>query len=133
MISVIIPTHNEEKAIRKTLSSFSKSTDNEIIVVDGASSDKTVDYAQDYPVSVISIGKNRARQLNQGAKAAKGEILVFLHADCTLEPGSLQAINDCIKDGFLGGAFNQKIESSRKIYRLIEASGNIRAKLFKVF
>jgi rSAM/selenodomain-associated transferase 2 len=133
MISIIIPVYNEENVIRKILGSLSYSDNAEVIVVDGKSSDRTVEFAKQYPVKIIQCIKNRAFQMNEGARVAGGEIFLFLHADCVLEDGSLEKIEHSLSGGYVGGCLKQKINSNRIIYRYIEASGNIRARLFKIF
>jgi rSAM/selenodomain-associated transferase 2 len=107
--------------------------DREVIVVDGGSSDRTVEMAERFPVSVIHTGKNRACQMNAGAGEAKGDTLLFLHADTSLEEGGIEAVQSCARDGYVGGCFTHRIDSDRVIYRIIAASGNLRAKLFGVF
>jgi rSAM/selenodomain-associated transferase 2 len=133
MISVIIPVYNEEKSIRDLLNSFCYSNELEIIVADGASIDQTVELAQNYPVRIVKTIKNRSNQMNEAARIAKGDILVFLHADCRLEEESLEEIRDISHKGYVGGCLTQRIDSDKLIYRVIETSGNIRAKLLKVF
>ena len=71
--------------------------------------------------------------MNEGAKISRGNILLFLHADCFFEEGVLEAIEDYLTKGYIGGCLSQIINSNRIIYRFIEASGNIRAQLFKIF
>ena len=84
-ISIVIPVLNEEQNISKILTYLSaNSTSNyieEILVVDGGSNDNTVSLALDNGATVIYSQKGRAKQLNTGAKFAKGSILYFLHAD----------------------------------------------------
>lgn len=134
MISVIIPTFNEEKLIEKTIVSlFKEEGDFEIIIVDGESLDNTAALVVNYPVKLILSEKNRGLQMNEGAKAAKGNIFLFLHADCFFDKGSFKEITSCIKRGFVGGCFKQRITDNRIIYRCIEFSGNIRAKFSKTF
>lgn len=133
MISIIIPVYNEEITIKKVLGTLPYGEDLEVIVVDGGSSDKTVEFAKQYPIKLIQCLKNRAAQMNEGAKTAQKDMLLFLHADSILEKGSLEAIEESLKDGYLGGCLKQSIDARKIIYRLIESSGNIRAKIFKVF
>lgn len=135
MISIIIPVYNEEKKIKEILENLLSSDGNniEIIVVDGGSIDSTAALSRQYPVKLIRCIKNRALQMNEGAYAARGDILLFLHSDCLLERQGLTAIGNFIKNGYIGGCLSQRINSNRLVYRIIESSGNIRARLFKIF
>ena len=133
MISVIIPVYNEEKTIAQLLDNLCSRKDLEIIVVDGQSSDKTQKVIEQYQVKVLSSEKMRAKQCNVGAAQAKGNILVFLHADCLPDRESFKEIRASIDKGFIGGCLRQSIEDDRRAYRFIEASGNLRAKIFKIF
>lgn len=94
-LSVIIPALNEEKYIAPTLQSLAEQTckDFELIVKDGFSTDKTVDIAKEYADLVISkkdISIGDAR--NQGARYAKGDVLVFVDADTSLDKNALELI-----------------------------------------
>ncbi len=71
--------------------------------------------------------------MNEGAKAARGDILVFLHADCIIDGKALAAVSKAVEGGFAGGCLSQRIDSKGWIYRFIESSGNIRARLSRVF
>lgn len=101
MISIIIPVYNEEIAIKKVLETLAYAEDLEVIVVGGGSFDRTVEFAKQYPVKVIQYVKNRALQMNEGVKISKGDILLFLHADCVLEKGILETINNCLMTAIL--------------------------------
>jgi glycosyltransferase involved in cell wall biosynthesis len=94
-LSVIVPALNEEKYIASTLRSLVEQTckDFELIVKDGLSVDNTVEIAREYADSVISekdtsIGEAR----NQGARYAKGDVLVFVDADTSLDKNALELI-----------------------------------------
>jgi rSAM/selenodomain-associated transferase 2 len=88
-ISIIIPCLNEAEFIEKTLNHLISLPGNfEIIVVDGGSEDRTISMVKEFPmVKLISSAKGRGIQMNHGAKIAKGEVLLFLHAD-TFLPGN---------------------------------------------
>ena len=85
MISIIIPTLNEEARILKLLKFLQEHSSGfirEIIVVDGGSSDKTIQLVKEQSQAIlVASEKGRARQMNAGAKIASGRILYFLHAD----------------------------------------------------
>ena len=95
MISIIIPTKNEEALIHKTISDLQDLRKNnlcEIIIVDGMSNDQTVKISEPY-VDLITISKpNRGIQQNKGAMLASGDILVFLHADTTITKHQINLI-----------------------------------------
>jgi len=110
--SIIIPTLNEEKTIESCLSALQPLRSNcEIIIVDGGSTDNTIVIARSLADKVVSSDKGRARQMNNGARYASGNVLIFLHADTSLPENALQLIQ-------------QKLNSSRKWGRFdIQLSG----------
>lgn len=93
-VSIIIPTLNEAEQLDRTLRQLSllKPPAWEVLVVDGQSEDQTVAISRSAGVQVLHAQqRGRAVQMNQGAKAATGEILCFLHAD-TIVPDDLVAV-----------------------------------------
>ncbi len=105
-ISVVIPALNEESHLEKTLQSITKQEgDYEFFVVDGGSSDNTVTIAKRY-TTVINSLRGRAIQMNTGAKACSGDILLFLHADTILPDNAFREIRKRMKDDAVaGGSF----------------------------
>lgn len=133
MISVIIPILNEARILDKTLSQLQTELKNhELIIVDGGSSDNSVAIAKKYGKVVVS-ERGRAKQLNVGGAAATGDILVFLHADVWLEPGSFTAVEETISNGYVGGGFLQKIDNDCFLYRLIEITADMRGKYQRIY
>ena len=133
MISVIIPVLNEAKILDQSLSRLTPHLkDHELIIVDGGSTDETLLIAKTYG-QVISAERGRARQSNAGAAAARGGILLFLHADVWLDSGAIEAVETAISAGYVGGAFKQRIEGDHPLYRLIECAANFRAKRLRIF
>ena len=100
-ISIIIPTYNESQNLPLLLSDISIINQKlEIIIVDSNSKDKTRDIANIYRTNLYkSKKKNRGLQLNIGAKKAKGEWFIFVHADSRLSKGWLKKVNSVIKGG----------------------------------
>jgi len=107
VISVIIPTYNEETTIEGLLRQLCDSgTEYEVIVADGASTDGTVALVERY-VRVVVTERNRGRQLNRAAAQARGDVLCFLHADVRLPSRALPALEQAMADPKLvGGSFS---------------------------
>ncbi len=98
MISVVIPAYNEERALPDTLAH----------VVDGGSTDGTRRIAGDYrDVQLLQAPKGRASQMNAGAARARGEWLLFLHADTLLPEGGLSRIAE-LPEGVAAGGFRHR-------------------------
>lgn len=94
---------NEEKTIEKLLKEVqSLKGEKEIIVVDGGSTDRTVEIASKY-ATVLRGEKGRGKQMNKGAKVAKGDILWFVHADAALSNNTLMEIEKTMQGNYIGG------------------------------
>lgn len=118
-ISVVIPTLNEAATIAQCIESARVAGATQIIVADGDSSDATVEIAQAAGASKIVLAKlGRGVQLNVGAAAATGDIVLFLHADNLLAPECLDQV--CQRPNAAWGAFRQSIDAPGFIYRAIE-------------
>ena len=105
MISVVIPAYNEERALPDTLAClFSQAGDYEVILVDGGSTDGTRTIAEGRDgVQIVQAPKGRAAQMNAGAAKARGEWLLFLHADTLLPEQGLARIADLPAEVSAGG------------------------------
>ena len=132
-ISIIIPTLNEQENIEGLLSYLNSLDETlELIVSDGGSNDETVAKSKKY-ASVIITTRGRGAQMNAGAKAAKGEILWFIHADCKPHPDSVKAIlNGLSSNGIVGGAFEYTLDGKGFLYRWTELTSNFKDRLFKL-
>lgn len=116
-ISIIIPTLNEEATIELTLRDlFHRQNPDEVIVVDGGSSDQTVALASQW-TSVISSAKGRAYQMNIGAQHAKGDVYLFLHADTLLPVQGLDLIREVLDGGARAGRFRMRFDDSSWILK----------------
>ena len=133
-ISIIIPTINEANNLPLLLSDISIiQKDGEIIIVDCGSKDKTIDLANIYGAKVYKSKKrNRGLQLDLGARNAKGEWLLFLHADTRLTPDWHTKIKSVLKgDKNYIYYFKFKVNDKKKIYRVLEILVNFRSRYFK--
>jgi len=128
MISVIIPTYNEEKALPATLRALlAQPGDYEIAVVDGGSTDRTREVVESLRITLLTSSKGRATQMNAGAKKARGEWLLFLHADTLLPAGALARLNAMESDARVqAGGFLHQFSGGDWRLRLISFLDNFR-------
>ncbi len=129
MISVIVPAYNEESALPATLSGLlAQPGEYEVIVVDGGSTDRTREIAQAEPrVRLLAASKGRAVQMNAGAKEARGEWLLFLHADTLMPDGALVRLNQMEGDANVqAGGFLHQFSGRDWRLRLISFLDNFR-------
>jgi len=129
-ISIIIPTLNEADRIAALIDDTRLLGNCEIIVVDGHSDDGTPQRAAAAD-RCLTAPRGRARQMNAGAAAARGDVLLFLHADCRLAPGSLDAVRTLLDDPrTVAGSFRQRIDAPGWGFRCLEWGNNLRVRLF---
>ena len=121
-ISVIIPALNEAANIVRAVTSAQASGADEVVVADGGSGDETCLLAELSGARLVSCPRGRAVQQNVGARAATGDVLLFLHADNWLGKDAIAQVRSAAhrKKGNLCGSFQQRIEASPFIYRLLE-------------
>lgn len=132
-ISVVVPVLNEEKSLGPTLSQLNIGESEELIIVDGGSRDNTLSIASRFTDKVFSTHKGRGHQMNFGAKKAKGDILLFLHADTILPKGGFDIIREVLKDNSISaGAFTLGIDHASRSFRIIEWGANLRSSVTKV-
>ncbi|MGH7848255.1 MAG: TIGR04283 family arsenosugar biosynthesis glycosyltransferase [Candidatus Binatia bacterium] len=132
-ISIIIPVLNEERAIGETLESIARLSPHEIIVVDGGSTDRTREVVAANGIAVVAAGRGRARQMNEGAKIARGDVLVFLHADTRLPASAVEDIRAALIDPrCAGGRFDISLDGDRLIFKMIGALISFRSRLTRV-
>lgn len=119
-ISIVIPVYNEEAVIAATIQKLNHPLVQEIIVVDGGSTDHTVSTAEEMGCKVIrSDTKGRAAQMNAGAKVAISPILYFLHSD-TLPPKNYAVcITQAIRSGADYGCFTLQFDDEDPILKIL--------------
>jgi len=131
MLTVIVPTLNEEKVIGRCLRNLKEQRGiAEILVVDGESGDATRKIAEQHGVRVVKSERGIARQLQTGAAAAKGDVLLFLHADCRFAPGAISQFEAILKEGSIHwGAFKQRYDRYGAATGALAAINNTAAQL----
>jgi rSAM/selenodomain-associated transferase 2 len=148
-IAVIIPTLNEEQALPATLHALIPMGFDEILVVDGGSSDRTRDMAfsfipepraailggsvegeaQRAPLRVITATRGRASQMNAGAAASLADVYLFLHADTLLPEGARELIEQALADPTcVGGRFDVRFERDTGLPWLIARLISLRSR-----
>ena len=131
-LSVIVPALNEAEGIVATLAALAdfRRRGHEVIVVDGGSGDGTGDLARGLADSVLAANPGRAIQMNAGARAATGDVLLFLHADSLLPDAADSAVLRGLASGAsVWGRFDVSIAASHPLLRLVESMMNLRSRL----
>lgn len=130
-VTVVVPVLNEERCIARLLDHLAGEVPRpEVVVVDGGSRDGTVAAASAHPgVRVLAAPRGRARQMNAGARAAAGDVLLFLHADTTLPRGAVERVRAAVAAGADFGCFELRIESDDPRLRLASRMISLRSRL----
>lgn len=132
-MSVIVPALNEARQLGQCLGNARAAEGVEIVVVDGGSTDNTVDIAKAAGVRVIQSAPGRARQMNAGALTARCKILLFLHADTLLPSGYVDAVESMLASPrAVLAAFRLGIDDGRLRFRLTEAAANARSRWMRL-
>lgn len=130
-LSIVIPALNEAATLRATLKALQslRGRGVEVVVADGGSADGTPDLAAGLADRVLSAPKGRARQMNAGAQAAQGEVLLFLHADTALpaEADSL-VLDGLAASGKAWGRFDVRISGRPWLLRVVAFCMNRRSR-----
>ncbi len=125
--SVIVPVLNEAQTIISLLRALHAqvSSQYEMVVVDGGSQDATSalvhEFQEKHPtcsLSLLESERGRARQMNVGAAHAKGDYLVFLHADSSIPPEFAKALEGLASE-ICWGRFDVRLDDERAIFKLI--------------
>lgn len=131
-LSIVMPVLNEARTLADALRSLQplRARGTQVIVVDGGSSDGSVDVARPLADVVLPSSRGRAVQMNAGAHAAKGDVLLFLHVD-TRPPvdADLLLLKALARSHRSWGRFDVRLTSRRPLLRLVESLMNLRSRL----
>jgi rSAM/selenodomain-associated transferase 2 len=130
-LSIIIPALNEAAGIETLLQGLQamRAAGTELVLVDGGSTDGTPELAARW-VDVVTVApQGRAAQMNAGAAMARGEVLLFLHADTCLPDAADAMVGQVIAGGALWGRFDVLIEGRPPMLRVVAAMMNCRSRL----
>lgn len=134
--SIIIPVLHESDRINSLIDHIHylvRDNGHEIIVVDGSPGKDTVGAIRRKGVIKLGTGKGRARQMNAGASRAKGEILIFLHADTELPARAFARIHSIMKGNrYVAGAFSLGIRSNKNILRSLARLASLRCRITRI-
>ncbi len=130
-LSVIVPVWMEAASVVDTLEALAplRALGHEVIVVDAGSSDGTAERARSLCDRVIQSEKGRAVQMNAGAAVARGDLLLFLHADTRLPPGALEQLTAFVQSHRAWGRFDVRLTGKRPLFRVIAWFMNQRSRL----
>ena len=134
--SIIIPVLHESDRINSLIDHIHylvRDNGHEIIVVDGSPGKDTVGAIRRKGVIKLGTEKGRARQMNAGASRAKGEILIFLHADTELPARAFARIDSIMKGNrYVAGAFSLGIRSNKNILRSLARLASLRCRITRI-
>lgn len=128
---MVIPVLDEAPLVSDLVASLPADAD-EVVFVDGGSSDGTSAILDRLGYRVERAPRGRGAQLSVGAARATGAGLVFLHADTRLPEGALGAVREALSAGSAGGAFRLSYDEPRTSLRIVAAAANLRSRLFRM-
>ena len=132
LLSIVIPALNEAGQLEHTIDAIQQQASCEIIIADGGSTDGTVELAKQRRCRVIFANRGRGRQMNAGAALARGEHLLFLHADTRLPINFREEIHQTLNSGAIAGAFRLQVDDSGAALRCVAWGTNLRARFLQL-
>lgn len=131
-ISVVVPVLDEADTLAPSLRPLQSARGHgvEVIVVDGGSRDRTRCVASPLCDRLLDAPRGRARQMNAGAAAARGRVLLFLHADTRLPSGWDDLVRHALGNrGREWGRFDVRLDGAHPMLRMVERAMNLRSRL----
>jgi rSAM/selenodomain-associated transferase 2 len=129
-LSIVMPVLDEASGLPAALMALQPLRDAgvELVIADGGSRDGSAALAEPLADRVLAAPRGRARQMNAGAAAARGEVLLFLHADTRLAEGAVAAIESALARGAGWGRFDVFIDGRPAVLPLVAALMNRRSR-----
>lgn len=135
-ISIVIPVFHEEAIINDAiirLENMASDEAVEVMVADGSAGAETLKAINRPNCGGIVAGKGRGKQMNAGAAAVSGDVVVFLHVDTELPCDAFRRISLIMRTGrFVGGAFDLGIADRGCAFRIIERAASLRSRLTRI-
>lgn len=131
-VSIIIPILNEVQNISSAIAML-RNIDkiHEVIFIDGGSTDGTLDLIPS-EFKLVHSPRGRGMQLNKGAEASSGDVLLFLHCDSILVNNAVSCIGETLSKGYAGGCFCMEFDKESLLLKLIAYLSNLRVRLFRL-
>ncbi len=130
-VSVVIPVINESSHIQQAIRCAWEAGADEVVVVDGGSTDGTAELARQLECQLLQTAAGRGAQQNAGAYHSTGDVLLFLHADNWLAPRAIDQVRDALTQSEVEfGGFRQRIQAPGLSYRILEIGNRIRLRYF---
>lgn len=133
VLTVVIPTWREAARVTAAVRA-ARAIGDEVIVADAGSSDGTAALAEAAGARVVTAARSRGAQLHAGALAARGEVLLFMHADTDLAPAARAAIDEALADPrVVGGNFDLEFVPDSFAARAFTRANRVRRRFFSIY
>jgi len=132
-VAVIVPVRNEARLLPSLIGQMQQLECDELIIVDGGSSDATAEILAESGLRRIASKPGRARQMNAGAEVCDSDILLFIHADTMIDSSHISQLREAMRDaGAVGGRFDVRLSGNSPVFRMIAFLINLRSRLSKI-
>lgn len=132
-VAVIIPVRNEERMLAERIECLSSLGADEIVIVDGGSSDHSLELLQASGLRWLTSEPGRAVQMNAGAATCEADILLFLHIDTTLDSSHIARTRQAMRDErVVGGRFDVRLSGRYPALRIVSFFINLRSRLSRI-
>ena len=128
-----MPLFNEHKQLPETISLLSQAGADELIFVDGGSTDGSQDLLQESGLHWVATEAGRARQMNAGSSLCKSDIILFVHVDTVICSSHISAVKQAMSDSeYAGGRFDVSLSGKHPAFRIIERLINMRSRMSRI-